>query len=37
MAGVQQIAGDIGRRIWDEVWFEFEQCRLDSDDAARIR
>ena len=37
MAEVQQIAVDIGRRIEDEVWFEFQQRRLDSDDAAQMR
>ena len=31
MAEVQQIAGDIGRRIEDEIWFEFEQRRHHQD------
>ena len=37
MAELQKIAGDIGRRIEDEIWFEFEQRRLDADDAAQMR
>ena len=37
IAKVQDIASDIGRRIEDQVWFEFEQRRLDSDDAAQMR
>ncbi len=37
IAKVQDIASDIGRRIEDEIWFEFEQRRLDSDDAAQMR
>ena len=37
IAKVQDIASDIGRRIEDEIWFEFEQLRLDSDDAAQMR
>ena len=34
---VQDIASDIGRRIEEEIWFEFEQRRLDPDDAAQMR
>ena len=34
---MQRIASDIGRRIEDEIWFEYEQRRLDSDDAAQMR
>jgi len=37
IAKVQDIASDIGRRIEDEICFEFEQRRLDSDDAAQMR
>ena len=37
MAETQQIASDIGRRIEDEIWFEFEQRRLDTKDAERMR
>ena len=37
IAKVQDIASDIGRRIEDQVWFEFEQRRLDSDDVAQMR
>ena len=37
MAEVQQIANDIGRRIEDEIWFEFEQRRLATKDAERMR
>lgn len=37
MAETQQIASDIGRRIEDEIWFEFEQRRLDAKDAEKMR